>query len=235
MYKNFFNLFIIILMTAASHSFCQIEETESRVPELEKFHEVIYPIWHTAYPSKDYKALRSYVPEVDSLADKIYSADLPGILRDKKQKWQYGIKEFKVSVDEYRRAASNGNDEALLNAAENLHSKYEALVRIIRPVLKEIGLFHQSLYVIYHKYLPEKDYRKIIAVKTDLLNKAKAISSAALPKRVEQKKEIFMALSAELENAVIELNELNDSASGEIVESAVDKIHTRYQKLEALF
>ena len=53
------------------------DETKSEVPELTAFHEVIYPIWHTAYPEKDYQALRSYVPQIHELASKIYAAKLP--------------------------------------------------------------------------------------------------------------------------------------------------------------
>ena len=43
-------------------------ETESSIPELAAFHEIIFPIWHTAYPAKDIAALQSYVPKINELA-----------------------------------------------------------------------------------------------------------------------------------------------------------------------
>jgi hypothetical protein len=33
-------------------------EISSSIPELSDFHEVIYPIWHTAYPDKDIKMMK---------------------------------------------------------------------------------------------------------------------------------------------------------------------------------
>lgn len=64
-------------------------------------------------------------------------------------------------MEKYNEAASSGDNESLLNAAEELHSKYENLVRIIRPVIKEIDEFHKILYVIYHKYYPDKKNEEI--------------------------------------------------------------------------
>jgi len=86
MSKKLMTVFLLGLLAISPALFSQAtqsQETESSIPELAPFHDVIYPIWHTAYPEKDYVALRKYVPEVRSLAEKIYGAKLPGILRDK--------------------------------------------------------------------------------------------------------------------------------------------------------
>jgi len=213
----------------------QQEETESTVPELMEFHSIIYPIWHDAYPDKDYEALRSYVSEINSLAEKVYTASLPGILRDKQSKWEEGLKEFKKAVDDYNSAAASDDNEALLQAAEDLHSKFEMMVRIIRPVLKEVDEFHKVLYVIYHKYLPEKEFDKIKSVKEDLLVKAEAITQAELPKRLADKNEKFTHAAQELYESVKNLNNTFNSWDEEVITSAVEHMHTKYQKLEAIF
>ena len=70
---------------------------------MEAFHEIIYPIWHTAYPEKDIAALKGFVPEINKLAGKIFEAKLPGILRDKEAAWQAGLAEFKKSIDGLQR------------------------------------------------------------------------------------------------------------------------------------
>ena len=57
-----------------------VHETSSNVPELIEFHDVIYLIWHEAYPDKDYEALRNFVNDVNEYANKLYDAQLPGIL-----------------------------------------------------------------------------------------------------------------------------------------------------------
>ncbi len=43
-------------------------ETKSEIPELTAFHEVIFEIWHTAYPAKDTKTLTGLVPRINELA-----------------------------------------------------------------------------------------------------------------------------------------------------------------------
>lgn len=232
----FFSLFaLIIFLGLFSQSSALPQETESKVPELSAMHDVIYPIWHTAYPEKDYAALRKYAPEVNSLADKVYTAKLPGILRDKQAKWNEGVAELRKSVDDYLTAAAGTNDEALWNAAEVLHAKYEMLVRVIRPVLKEVDEFHKVLYVVYHKYMPHKEYESIKGVSGDFVQKAEAVAKTALPKRLESRKDMFAAAALELHQAALELAETCLSGHPEAIEGAVEKLHTKYQNLEKVF
>lgn len=210
-------------------------ETSSEVTELEAFHEIIYPIWHTAYPEKDYNALRSYVPEINKLAEAVYKVELPGILRDKKGKWEASINEFKNSVDEYNKCAKGEDNEALLNAAEVLHAKYEMLVRTIRPVLKEVDEFHQLLYVVYHKDLPNKNYEAIKAKAVNFVEKADAITKATLSKRLTSRTDKFKIAASELLVASNKLNETCMSNEDAKIDEAVNHLHTKYQELEKVF
>jgi len=211
------------------------QETESTVPELTNFHDIIYPIWHAAYPQKDYAALRGFAPEVKSLAEKIYTAQLPGILRDKEAKWKQGLEEFRSAVEGYIAAAAGEDDKALLDAAELLHAKYEMMVRIIRPVLKEVDAFHKVLYVVYHKYLPDKDYESIKSASEEMALKAEAITKASLPKRLESKSEPFAQAASELYESAKKLAEIAKSGEGAAIETAVEKVHACYQSLENIF
>ena len=177
----------------------QRDETQASVPELDAFHEIIYPIWHTSYPGKDYATLRGYAPQVQALAQKIFEAKLPGILREKQAKWEAGLAEFKKAVEDYTGAASGGADEALGNAAEVLHARYEMLVRLLRPVLKEAEDFHRELYVVYHKHLPDKDFAAIKIASSALARKAEALVQASLPKRLESRQEQFRQAAVALQ------------------------------------
>jgi hypothetical protein len=213
----------------------QTNETDSQVAELSDFHEIIYPIWHTAYPEKDCAALREYVPEVNRLAKNLFEAELPGILRDKKAKWDEGIAQMKKAVEDYNKAASAEDDQALLDAAEALHAKFEMMVRIIRPVLKEMDDFHKVLYVVYHKHLPDNKFGEINAVSSDLVQKAEAITKATLPQRLEGKKEKFAIAAKDLWEASQKLQETCSAGNTEAIEKAVEYLHTKYQDLEKIF
>jgi hypothetical protein len=210
-------------------------ETESKVPELTAFHEIIYPIWHTAYPEKDIAALKGFVPQVNELAARVFTAELPGILRDKEAKWQTGLAEFKKSVEEYNAAAKGDDAKALLEAAEALHAKYEMLVRTIRPVLREMDEFHKVLYVVFHKSYPGKKWEEIRGAAPELRGKAEAVTKAKLPARLEPKAAEFNAAAAELFNAALGLEETSRGDDTSAIEEAVLRLHTKYQALERIF
>ena len=53
------------------------EEISSSVPALDAMHEVIMPMWHEAWPNKDYKALAALVPAIDKHVAAISKAELP--------------------------------------------------------------------------------------------------------------------------------------------------------------
>lgn len=210
-------------------------ETESTVPELIDFHDIIYPIWHTAFPAKDYKALRGFVAEINDQAAKINAAALPGILREKKQAWESGLAEFNLAVTAYGKAAAGTDDQALLDAAELLHARFEMLVRAIRPVAKEVDAYHKVLYVVFHKYLPEKKYAEICGVVADMVAKAEAITKATLSPRLAAKTEAFQAAAAKLLAETKALEAAGKSCLEKDISSLVEKVHTAYQALEKVF
>ena len=231
--RRYLAVSLCLIAAATLPAFTQ--ETESAVPELSAFHEVIYPIWHTAYPEKDIAMLKSLVPQVNELAAKVFAAKLPGILREKQAKYDAGLAEFRKSVEAYNAAAKGADDKAMLDAAEALHAKYEALVRAIRPVLAEMDAFHKVLYVVYHKDLPDKKWDNIRAAAPDLKAKAEAVTQAKLSARLEPKKDAFNAAAAGLVEAASALAALGREADGAAVEAAVLKLHTSYQALEKIF
>ncbi len=231
----------IVVLTVAAFLFAGVPpqasspDVEGRVPALEDFHEVIYPIWHTAYPEKDIAALKGFVPQINELAAKVYAAKLPGILREKQGKWDAGVTEFRKAVDAYGAAAKGTDDAALLGAAEALHMRYEMLVRSLRPVLPEIEAFHKDLYVVYHTSLPNKTWGDVRAAAPALATKAGAIAKAALPKRLEAKKVAFDAAAADLVAACKALETTANGTDDAALDGGVQAVHAKYQALEKIF
>jgi len=232
-------LSLAVLLLCATGLVAQQEaadrETESSIPELEAFHEVIYPIWHTAYPSKDGKALRGFVEQVTTLAEKIYAVELPGILREKADKWKLGVAEFRQAVEAFRAAATGTDDQTLFNATEALHTKYEMLVRTMAPVTKEVDEFHRLLYIIYHKYLPDKKWAAIKATGPELAGLAEPLPGAKLPKRMEARADKYKAAAEALYQASKELAARCQGDDTAALEAAIQKVHAKYQELEKVF
>ena len=211
-------------------------ETSSQVKELAGFHDVIYQIWHTGWPEKDVKFLQSLLPDVEKGFAEIKGAELPGILRDKKSKWEDGVKKFGACVEDYKNAVAKNDSVGLLNAAEKLHSQFETLVRVIRPVLKEVDAFHQILYMLYHYYTPEYNFEKIKESAAEMQTKMEELNNAELSQKMKSREEAFNNARMELEIAVKKFNEtVNSNDNKKSVENAVDLVHSKYQELEKVF
>ncbi len=238
--KNKINLILILTLLLALPLFSQdnehSSEINSSVPELFEFHEVIYPIWHTAYPEKNYEMLKEMVTDVNSGAEKIYTAQLSGILHDKQEEWDKGVAEFRSSVEKYNKAMQGTDEPEMLLAAEDLHSDYEMLVRIIRPVTKEIDEFHKVLYMIYHHHWPNKNMEEFGKAVDDLAMRADELANCVLPKWASEKSDSFKEQSQKLYDATKNLKELKDSDADETqLNKAIEDVHDNYVALEGLF
>lgn len=207
------------------------DEINTDIPALTEFHEVIYSIWHTYYPSKDIMGLKNLTKEVNEKAEKIFNVKLSGILREKEKNWKKGIQEFKNAVDGYNQASLGNDEQTMLDAAEILHSKYENLVRIIRPVVKELDEFHKVLYIIYHKYLPDKKWTQIRNECDTLKVQSKKVYEAKLPKSLANKTDEYKNLANELIQSVDRVCIAKDKE----MTNAVETMHTKYEKLLDLF
>ncbi len=237
----------ILLIVIISISFTFITNTRAQVdidsteiqwtvPELFDFHEVIYQIWHEAYPSKDIEKLKSLVPDIKTHISKINEAKLPGIVQDKAEKWKEGLKKLNTSAEEYYKAAEGNDSQALLDAAEKLHADFEMMVRIIKPIMKEVDEYHKVLYVIYHKIIPENRFSELEPLIDELIKRAEAIPNGKLSKKIEEKKDEFLSVVNELIDATKAVKTtLATTDDPEKIKSAVEVMHTKYQKLENLF
>lgn len=211
------------------------EEMSSSVPALDAMHEVIMPLWHEAWPNKDVKAMAAMVPDIEKHMAAISKAELPGILRDKQAAWAAGVSNLKAAVADYKAAATAGDNDALLKAAEKLHAQYEALVKIVRPVLKEIEDFHASLYVLYHYQMSPFQLAKATESIQVLRVKMGALDKAVLPDRLKAKSEAFTTERARLSKSVGEVVALLPGKDESKIKAAIETMHAAYESLEKVF
>jgi NADH dehydrogenase/NADH:ubiquinone oxidoreductase subunit G len=210
-------------------------ETSATVPALNEFHRVIFKIWHTAWPNKDYAMLTTLLPEIKKGVAAVANAELPGILREKKAAWRNGVEKLQAIVKEYEAAIETKQEHLLLDAAEKLHAQFEALVRVIRPPLKELEDFHAVLYMLYHYYMPQNSFEEVRVSVGQLQKKMAALNNATLPPRFKGKEKSFMLARDQLDKAVAELAiTVRSNESGKI-KTAVEVMHTSYQAVARIF
>ena len=224
-----------LVVTPAAAQAPKPDELKTSVPALDAMHEVIMPLWHEAWPNKDVKAMAAMVPEIEKHMAAISKTELPGILRDKQAAWAAGVIDLKATVATYKAAAEAGNDESLLKAAEKLHSQYEGLVKIVRPVLKEMEDFHASLYVLYHYQMNPFQLAKAEESIQALKVKMDALNNAVLPDRMKARTDVFTAQRARLSKSVDALVALLGAKDESTIKAAIELMHANYESLEKVF
>jgi hypothetical protein len=210
-------------------------ETKKEVPALTAMHDVMYPMWHEAWPKKDTAALIELAPDVEKHFSAIKKATLPGILRDKATAWDAGVEKLGLAVSAYAAAAKAKDDATLLKAAETLHSSYEALVKVVRPALKEMDDFHSTLYVLYHYQINPFDRAKATESLKAMKPKMETLTAVVLPDRLKAKQEAFATQRARLSAALdVALGTLATGTEAQIREK-IELMHAEYEKLEQIF
>ena len=211
------------------------DETTAKVPELDDLHEVIYQLWHEAYPEKNYQMIKDLLPQADDLTAKLDAAALPGILRDKQKQWDEGKVKLKDTLAALHKAAEANDEEAMLKQTEAYHAAYEGLVRTIRPVVPELDAFHQELYKLYHYHAPKYDLAAIRVQAKAMQERVPPLAAAKLPKRVADRQEAFDAAVKTLSSAVDDLVKTADKDDKDAVLAAVETVHMAYLKTEKIF
>jgi hypothetical protein len=206
-------------------------ETSISVPELTEFHEVIFKIWHTAWPNKDSEMLTKLLPDVERGSAAVAKAKIPGILREKQVAWKESVDKLETIVRDYRAAVEAKQEQQLLDVAERLHTQYEALVRTIRPPLNELQDFHVTLYKIYHYYMPQNSLDEVKVALGDLQVKMAALNKAVLPQRFKGREGPFAEARNRLDKAVSQLGSTIKSDDSGKIKAAIDEAHACYQAL----
>jgi hypothetical protein len=165
----------------------------------------------------------------------VRDAKLPGILRDKEEAWNKGVEALGTALVAYEEAASSGEEQPLLDAVENLHSRFEDLIWTVRPVMKELGAYHVELYKVYHHYLPGKDLEALRTTSDDMEARCSDLSGATAPRWFQGDAKDLAAGIASLCEATSRLQKAASSADWKAIETAVEAAHSQYRKVEALF
>ena len=211
------------------------EELTAQVAELDVVHEVMVPMWHEAFPARDIVAIQASITDFEPLLLALDAATLPGILQDKQGQWDEGKTRLMRAFQELKAASDAEDEDGILGSAEALHMSYEAMVRIIRPVVPELDTFHQHLYGVYHYYGPGYDVEKI-GDRADLMAAAMPpLQAAQLPDRLEDRQVDFDARVTELGNQVAALLIVMEDPTRDEVEAGIEAVHAAYKAVEEIF
>ncbi len=206
-----------------------------RLEGLIEFHEVLRPVWHTAYPEKDYQAIKESVPEFRERMEVIQKAELPGFFRERKGEFEKKREALANAVLDLEKKAKGDNNQELLKATEDLHTAYEQLVWFFAPRVKELESFHLVLYPIWHRAFPKKDYDAVIASAPDFQEKMDVLMKVVLSEKFKDISKEFTEKRKALKNSVDEFVKTCNKKDKKKIEEKLTKIHTAYMDLDQVF
>lgn len=210
-------------------------ETETGVPALYEFHDVIYPLWHTAWPDRNTAMMKELLPEVHRHVEAIRAVELPGILRHKREAWTAEVARLDEILADYDAAAEADDAAGLADAVEEIHSQFERMVRLVRPRMKELDAYHVVLYRIYHHEAPAKDLEAVRSSSGDLVDRCDVLARAEVPDRFADRSTELTTSFRSLCSATRKLAESALGDDWDAVASAVETVHDRYREAEAAF
>ncbi|MFC1629302.1 hypothetical protein ACFL3H_09370 [Gemmatimonadota bacterium] len=210
-------------------------EIEASVPELTAMHDLVYPLWHTAFPEKDYDLIAELVPQFEEGMTTLETIELPGILREKQAAWDEGYAQLKETYASLKTATDDMDQAGMLEHTETFHMDYEKLVRVIRPLVAELDAFHQEMYKLYHYYMPAYDLEKIREAVAAMEVRLVALGEAELSGNLAEKQADFDTAVTELAAQVAALAEQLNNPSKRAVTAAIEIVHTAYAGAEKIF
>ncbi len=225
---------VILLLSLSFAVAASAREESLKIPQLDKMHEVIHPMWHKAYPNKDVELLKSLYPQLKTDVSALAEVKIPDTFKDKQHRWSIGITQMQDVLKNYKSAMDKNDSTALLDAAKQIHSAYEFLVDVVNPPLPAMDNFHKVLYSVFHEYLPNEEWNKVKETIPAFQEKMALLNKAELPGRFKAKKAEFDQARSALSEKVDALGKLKNTNDNEKLKEAVLSMHNAYEKLEGI-
>lgn len=226
---------LALLAAPTAPAAAELVEGAGGVPALAAFHDVIYPLWHSAWPSKDLAQMKELLPSVREHVAAVQAAKLPAMLHEKQAKWDAGVLALADAAAAMESALAAGQTQPALDAVEKLHADYEGLVRLLRPASAELDAYHAVLYRLYHHDWPAKAADRIAEDARQLADRCVALQGAAVPKRFASQEAPIRQAFAALCEATRELEAVAERQDAKALDAAIEKVHTRYESTSKLF
>jgi hypothetical protein len=208
------------------------DTTDKLAMAMEDFHSVLAPMWHEAFPQKDYKAIREKAPLFNQKLMALIVIPVPDDMEEEKREALLTKRqELAFYVDQYEKAAADSSDSALAASFEKMHWGYEELNKVFMVEIKELDSFHETLYYLMHKALPAKDYKSIKETVPVLKAEMDSLMLVKLPGSCYDIKDDFEAKRAALKDAVYQLVDVCQNGTNQQIDDALALMHEKFMEL----
>jgi hypothetical protein len=223
----------------------QENDTPSAAPDtadllrkaLDDFHEVLMPLWHESYAEKDFKTIRDKAPLLQEKIMTLIRVPAPADLSQDEEKLHTFLskrQELAFYVMEFNRAAKDGPDSTLASAFETMHWGYEELEKFFAVQIEELDQFHETLYFLWHRALPERDYQAIRKTAPVVKAEVDSLMKVPVPGACKIKEEEFEKGKTALRDAVYGFAQVCEKGTEDDIDAALKAMHDRFAELNML-
>jgi hypothetical protein len=208
------------------------DTTDQFTKAMDDFHSILAPVWHEAYPNKDFKTIREKAPLFSNKLFVLFRAPLPTNLEKEKLDSLMSKKQnLSFYVSQLGQAAADTVDSILGLALEQMHKAYEELDKVFAVEIKELDSFHETLYFLWHDALPNKNYDAIKQTVPVLKTDVDTLMKVPLPYGCQQKKEEYDKKKTALKNAVYQLSTICQKGTNQKIDEALTLVHEKFMEL----
>ncbi|MGB2768422.1 MAG: hypothetical protein WBC88_01700 [Candidatus Zixiibacteriota bacterium] len=204
---------------------------------MDDFHEVLAPLWHESYAEEDFKTIREKAPVLQQKILALIRIPAPADLSQNEEKLHTFLskrQELAFNVMELNRAAKDGPDSTLASAFESMHWTYEELEKFFAVQIDELDQFHESLYFLWHRALPARDYETIKKTAPVIKAEVDSLMKVPVPAGCNIKGEEFEKRKSALKDAVYGLAETCREGTEDDIDGALRAVHDRFEELNRL-
>jgi len=204
---------------------------------MDDFHEVLAPLWHESYAEEDFKTIREKAPVLQQKILALIRIPAPADLSPNEEKLHTFLakrQELAFNVMELNRAAKDGPDSTLASAFESMHWTYEELVKFFAVQIEELDQFHETLYFLWQRALPARDYEAIKKTAPVFTAEMDSLMKVPVPAGSKIEEEEFEKRKAALKEAVYGLAETCEKGSEDDIDAALKAVRDRFAELNML-
>ena len=107
------------------------KEHSFAVKELDKFHDMLRPLFHESLEKGDFDAIRMGIDSLYQRAVAIEKSKLPKKFSGKKSQFQKSAKQLVAQLSFMKKNKSTMDNEKLKSKFEEMHNKFESLAELL--------------------------------------------------------------------------------------------------------
>jgi hypothetical protein len=204
---------------------------------MDDFHAVLQPLWHESYPEEDLKTIREKAPLLQEKIMALIRVPAPAEFSQEEEKLHTFLskrQELAFYVMEFNRAAKDGPDSTLASAFETMHWGYEELEKFFAVQIEELDKFHETLYYLWHRALPARDYPEIRKTAPIIKAEMDSLMKVPVPSGCNIKEEEFEKRKTALKDAVYNFAQTCEKGTEDQIDAALKVLHDRFAELNSL-